>query len=149
MNKEQKEIDLLLSKGFEIQTKLFGKTKIWNTKPFTLKRLLELSNVYIKMDVKEQELTSDDLQTRIAEQYIAVNKNAYKCAEIISICVTDNCFVRLFLKHHFLKQITATQLKDFTMKLLSHSDYQSFITSIILLNGNRVTKPTAVVDQQG
>ena len=147
--KEQKELDLLLSKGFEIETKLFGKTKIWRTKSFALHRLLELSNIFLKMDVKEEQLTSDDLQTRIAEQYNAVNKNAYKCAKILAICVSDNYFLRLFLKYHFIRQITASQLKEFTMQLLSHSDYQNFITSIILLNGNRVTKPTAVVDQQG
>ena len=137
---EQIEIDHLTGKGFEIQTVLFGRPKIWRTKKMTLGRLIELSEIYITISVNESIYEKTDFHEIVAEQYISVNKDAKKAAQALAIAVTDHKWLRPFLVRHFLKNINAAELLVFATKLLKQGDYQNFILSIGLMNGNRITK---------
>lgn len=147
MEQEQKELDLLLGKGIEIETKLFGRKKVWRTKPMTAGRLLKMSDVHIKMIIDEEALNSGEFLREVSAQYQAVNKNAKKVAKVLAIAVSDNPLMIRFLTRHFLNNLTAAQLKDFAVALLKRSDYENFITSIVLMNGNRLTKANTVEQQ--
>lgn len=146
---EQKELNLLRSKGFTIETQLFGKPKIWRTKKMTLQRLIDLSNIYIKMHINQEALEGKDMGDMIAEQFNSVLKNAKKASKVLAIAVADGYWKRKFLAYHFLKNINPKELFEFTEKLIKQSDYQSFMTSIILMNGNRITKPQTIEKTKG
>lgn len=103
-------------------------------------RLLELSNIFIKMDLDENALNSNDLQEQIASQYQSVAKNAKKTVKVVAICVTDNPILRKFLEYYLLQNYTPKNLLDFAHNLLKTADYGNFIASIALMNGNRPTK---------
>jgi len=77
---EQEEIDLLKERGFSIKTKFLGKEINWQTKKMSLSRLVDLSDVYIKMQVDENAMYSDDIGDVIAEQFKSVKMNAKKAA---------------------------------------------------------------------
>ena len=64
---EQEEIDLLKERGFSIKTKFLGKEINWQTKKMSLSRLVDLSDVYIKMQVDENAMYSNDIGDVIAE----------------------------------------------------------------------------------
>ena len=66
---EQEEIDLLKERGFSIKTKFLGKEINWQTKKMSLSRLVDLSDVYIKMQVDENAMYSNDIGDVIAEQF--------------------------------------------------------------------------------
>ena len=139
--KEQSEIDLLLGKGFEINTVLFGRLKKWRTKKMCLGRLIELSDVFVKMKGDDEAESNLDF---IANQYVSVKNNAKLSARAMAICVTDKRWLRPFLVRHFLKNISSAELLDFAQKLLNQADYKNFILSIVLMNANRVTKAETV-----
>ena len=141
---EQLEINHLLSKGFEIKTFLFGKQIVWKTKKMTLGRLIELSNVYLKMKIDDSVFDKENIKDIISEQYQAVNKNGKNCAKIIAISVTDIKWLRPLLVRHFLRNISAAELLEIAKKLLAQGDYSNFILSIGLMNGNRITKPNQI-----
>ena len=141
---EQREIDLLKGKGFEVETKLFGKKKIWRTKKMTLGRLIMLSELFLKMEVNEDAMSSDDYRDVLSEQYKLVHDNAKRVAKVMAICVTDYKWLRPFLTWHFLDNINSSELAEFTSKLLMQADYQNFMTSTVLMNGNRITKANTV-----
>ena len=143
-NFEQNEINLLKGKGFEIKTKLFGRKRIWTTKKMSLKRLIDLSDVYIKMQVDEDKLYSEKLADTISEQFISVKKNGKRMAQILAIATSSNFLMRWFLTYHFLRFINPSELREYVEKLLKQGDYQNFITSIVLTNGNRITKPQTI-----
>lgn len=140
---EQEEINLLLDKGIEIKTNLDGVEKIHFTKKMTLKRLLELSDVYIKMQIDDVALMESD-NSFITEAILVINKNAKLAAKVLAISCEDDEDERVFLADYFLKTIDSKELLDITQKILKKSNYQDFISSIILMNGNRITKPTMI-----
>lgn len=144
MIKEQSELDLLRGKGFSIETNLFGKPRIWMTKKMSLSRLIDLSNIYIKMQVNTEAFESGEMMTVISEQFNSVLKNAKNASKVIAIATADGFLKRKWLARHFLKNLSSSELQEFAEKLIKQSDYQSFMTSIILMNGNRITKPQAI-----
>lgn len=140
---EQEEINLLLDKGIEIKTNLDGVEKSHFTKKMTLKRLLELSDVYIKMQIDDVALMESD-NSFITEAILVINKNAKLASKVLAISCEDDEDERVILADYFLKTIDSKELLDITQKILKKSNYQDFISSIILMNGNRITKPTMI-----
>lgn len=143
-NLEQDELDLLREEGHVFTTKHNGKEKTFRTKPMTLKRLLDLSDLYIKMKVDEDLINKGDMADFIAENYRSVNQNAKKAAKSIAISVSDNLVKRFFLSRYFMKAITPTELKEISDAIFKQSDYKNFMISIALMNGGRITKPTPI-----
>ena len=94
---EQEEIDLLKERGFSIKTKFFGKEINWQTKKMSLSRLVDLSDVYIKMQVDENAMYSNDIGEVIAEQFKSVKMNAKKASEALAIAVSNGFFNMLKL----------------------------------------------------
>lgn len=141
---EQEELNLLNSKGFEVPVKIFGFTKIFRCKKLSMGRLLELSNIFITMDLDEAALASDDFQEQIASQYQSVAKNAKKTVKAIAICLTDNYLLRKILEKYLMKAYTPNDLLAFAHNLLKTADYGNFIASIALMNGNRPTKANPI-----
>lgn len=140
-NQENNEINLLLGKGFQFQTVLFGKPKMWRTKKMTLGRLIEISKIALKITTK------DISENPISGFYNSVLDNAKFCAEVMATSVTDNKILRYFLTRHFLKNISAKELLDFANKRFQQSDYQNFIISTELMKADRITKPSPVEKQ--
>ena len=141
---EQEELNLLNNVGFEIPVKILWFTKVFRCKKLSMGRLLDLSNVFITMDLDEEALHSNDFQDQIASQYQSVAKNAKKTVKAIAICLTDNYLLRKFLQYHLLKEFTPKDLLGFAQNLLKTADYGNFISSIALMNGNRPTKATTI-----
>lgn len=146
---EQEELNILTGKGYEFETILFGKITKWQTGKMTLGKMLKLSNLFIKMKVNEEDFSSPDLQVQIAAQYEAVANNAKLCVDAIYVAIETefpkwirrfDFFYKPLIKKHLLNSINSKELKEFTNELLKNSDYQSFITSTVLMNGNRPTK---------
>ena len=141
---EQQEIDLLLNKGFEVKIKFFGKERTFKTLPMTGYRMIELSNEFIKMEVDEKAMYSDDFQEQISAQYQSVAKNGKRIGRIIGICLSDNNLMRKIISNRVLKTYTSKDLLEFTQKLIKQADYGTFIASTVLMNGSRITQATAV-----
>lgn len=141
---EQKEINLLLEKGFVINLNILGFEKSFRCRKLSMGVMLELSNVFIKMELDENALSSDNFQEQIAMQYQAVSKNAEKLAQVVAICIAKNPIKRYLVKRAVMNQYTPKDILDFAQKLLKESDYSNFITSIALMNGNRPTKAVQI-----
>lgn len=141
---EQKEINLLLDKGFEIKVKILGFDKVFRCRKLSMGVMLELSNIFIKMELDESALSSNDFQEQIAMQYQAVVKNAEKLAQVVAVCVTKNPIKRYLIKRAVMSQYTPKDIMEFAQNLLKESDYANFMTSIALMNGNRPTKANPI-----
>lgn len=141
---EQKEIDLLLGKGFKIKVRILGKDRIFHCRKLSMGVMLELANIFIKMELDENALSSQDFQNQIAMQYQAVVKNTEKLAQVVAVCVAKNPIKRYFIKRAVMKQYTPKDIVEFAQNLLKESDYANFITSIALMNGNRPTKANPI-----
>lgn len=141
---EQKEIDLLLSNSFKVPIKLFGFKFNLQVRKLSVGVLLELSNIFIKMDLDEKTLESQDLGDQINAQYNTVHKNAVHAVRVISVALTSNKVFRYFIERALLKQLTPKELLSFAQNLLKASDYSNFMISIALMNGNRLTMPEAI-----
>ncbi|MCT4151281.1 hypothetical protein HZP59_08545 [Elizabethkingia anophelis] len=148
-NLEQEEISLLLGNGYEFQTIFLGKQRTWKTGKITLGKMVRLSDVYIKMKVDEEALTSESLSESIPAQYQAVRDNARLCIDAVYIAIESELpkwmkrwkfLLKPFIKKHFLNSFDSAELLEFTMQLLKSSNYQNFMTSTALMNGNRPTK---------
>lgn len=146
---EQEELNILTGKGYEFETILFGKITKWHTGKMTLGKMLKLSQLFIKMKVNEDDFSNPDLQVQIAAQYETVANNAKLCVDAIYISIETEFpkWIRRFdfiykplIKKHLLNSVNSKELKSFTDALLRNADYQSFITSTVLMNGNRPTK---------
>lgn len=136
---EQEEINLLTGKGFEFQTLFLGRKINWTIGKITLGKMFKLSDVFIKMKVDEEALTNSDLSIQIPAQYQSVRDNAKLCAEAVAIAVESN-IPKWILKRHFLNSLDANEISKFAIELLKFSNYQNFMTSTVLMNGNRPTK---------
>ncbi|KUY28014.1 hypothetical protein [Elizabethkingia ursingii] len=162
---EQEEISILLSRGYEFETVFNGKSRAWNTGKMTLGKMTLLSDVFIKMNIDEEAFTSEDLSISIPAQYQSVRDNAKLCVEAIIISIGDQYkedipdkykklprFIKKYIKRetvkishdelmdHFLNSFDSDDLLNFSMGLLKSSNYQNFMTSTALMNGNRPTK---------
>lgn len=165
-NKEQEEINLLTGNGFQFETTFFGRKIQWNIGKITLGKMFQLSDVFIKMKVDEESVYSTDLSVQIPAQYQSVRDNAKLCAEAVAIAVEDQYwevlpkstpkwvpeFIKKRIKKvsekipldvltdHFFNSLDATETSKFALELLKFSNYQNFMTSTVLMNGNRPTK---------
>lgn len=146
---EQEEINLLLGKGYAFETFFWGKKRTWRIGKITLGKMIKLSDVFIKMKIDEEALTSGELAETISAQYQAVRDNAKLSVDAVYIAIESELpkwmlkykfFMEPIIKKHFLKSFNSEDLLEFTLELLKFSNYQNFMTSIALLNGNRPTK---------
>ncbi|WP_139366405.1 hypothetical protein [Elizabethkingia anophelis] len=115
--------------------------------------MVRLSDVYIKMKVDEQALTSESLSESIPAQYQAVRDNARLCIDAVYVAIESELpkwmkrwkfLLKPFIKKHFLNSFDSAELLEFTMQLLKSSNYQNFMTSTALMNGNRPTKAKSI-----
>lgn len=136
---EKEELELLTGKGYEFETSLFGKKIVWKIGKITIGKMFRLSKIFIQIKVDEDSIGNADLSIQIPAQYEAVRVNAKLCAEVIAEAV-ESKFPKWFLRWHFLNSLNSKEVVDFAFELLKFSDYQNFITSMALMNGNRPTK---------
>lgn len=146
---EQEELNILTGKGYEFETILFGKKRKWSTGKMTLGKMLKLSQVFIKMKVDESEISNQDLSIQIPAQYELVRNNAKLAIEAVYMAIESEfpkwikalkLITKPLIKKHLLNSLNSEELAKFTLELLKNSDYQNFIISTVLMNGNRPTK---------
>lgn len=142
-NLEKEELNLLTGEGYSFETKLFGKTKKWTIGKIPMGKMLRLSKIFIQIKVDEESISSEDISIQIPAQYEAVRNNADLCARAIAEAV-DSRFPKWFLRWHFLNSLNSQEVKDLSFELLKFSDYQNFMISMALMNGNRPTKAKAI-----
>lgn len=138
-NLENEEIKLLTGEGYSFETKFFGKKRKWTIGKIPMGKMLKLSKIFIQIKVDEEAISSEDLSIQIPAQYEAVRNNAMLCAEVIAVAV-ESKLPKWFLKRHFLNSLNSQDVKDLAFELLKFSDYQNFMISMALMNGNRPTK---------
>lgn len=141
---EKEELELLRGKGFEIKLKILFWIFIFHSKKMTLKRLLDLSSIFLKMEINHEALVSEDYQVRLSEQYHVVNRNAKKASEVIAICICDSWVMRKVLRYFIMKNFTSENMLEFSHNLLKMASFSNFISSIVLIDGNRPTKATTI-----
>lgn len=165
-NQEQEELKILTGKGYEFETILNGKVHRWNTGKITLGKMLKLSQVFIKMKIDESEIFNPELSIQIPAQYESVRENASLCAMAVAISVEGTTrdiypynffnylpgFIKKHIKKkseeipvselqkHFLETLSSADLLSFTKEMLKNAELQNFMTSTVLMNGNRPTK---------
>jgi len=148
-NQEQEELNILSGKGYEFETVFFGKITKWHTGKMTLGKMIKLSQVFIKINVDEKEIFNNDMSIQIPAQYKSVTDNAKICVEAVYIAIETEFpkWVRRFefiykplIKKHLLNSLNSEELSKFAIHLLKNSDYKNFLSSTVLMNGNRPTK---------
>ena len=75
---EKEEINLLNGKGFDIKVNIWGKDRNFKCRKLSKGLLLQLSEIFITMEIDEQGLSSEDFAEQLATQYQSVYKNARK-----------------------------------------------------------------------
>lgn len=137
---EAQELQLLNGKnGLSIETKLFGRKKVWKATFFPLGLMDKQSELYHRLEVDYSE---SNLAAMMAKN---VKKNAALCAEIIAITILGKPWkiflFRRILKRHFLWNVNSEMLLYFTNQLFNATNYKDFMTSIGSLSVNTVTRP--------
>lgn len=140
---ESEELKLLTGEGYGFETKLFGRILKWSIGKIPMGKMLRLSKIFIQIKVDEEAISSEDLSIQIPAQYEAVRNNALLCAKVIAEAV-DSRLPKIFLQWHFLNSLNSQDVKDLAFELLKFSDYQNFMISMALMNGNRPTKAKAI-----
>lgn len=136
---EKEELELLVGEGYSFETTLLGKKKTWNIGKLSMGKMLRLSKISIKIKVDEEALSNSDLSIQLPAQYESVRDNAELLAEAVAIAV-ESWMPKWFLKWHFLNSLNSEEIMKFSLELLKFSNYQNFMTSTVLMNGNRPTK---------
>lgn len=136
---EKEELELLVGEGYSFSTTWFGKEKTWKIGKITMGKMLKLAAISIKIKVDEESLSNSDLSVQLPAQYEAVRDNAKLLAEAVAIAV-ESKLPKWFLKWHFLNSLNSQEIMNFSLELLKFSNYQNFMTSTVLMNGNRPTK---------
>lgn len=126
-----------------LKTKFFGIKKNWKLSKLSLGKMFKLSEKYIQL--KYEKLEDIEPENQLASQIESVKNNAKICADIMAIAV-DSWLPKWYLKKHFLKNVNSRELKNFAQIILKQSDYGNFMLSIVLMNGNRITKPKDAVE---
>ncbi len=142
-NIEKEELNLLTGDGYKFSTTLLGKKLEWHIGKIPIGKMLRLSKIFIQIKVDEEAISSEDLRIQFPAQYEAVRNNAELCAKAIAEAV-DSWIPKRILKWHFLNTMNSEEVKDVAFQLLKFSDYQNFMTSMVLMNGNRPTKATPI-----
>lgn len=140
---EKEELELLVGDGYSFETIFLGKKRSWNIGKLSMGKMLRISAISIKIKVDEEALSNADLSVQLPAQYEAVRDNAGLLAEAVAVAV-ESKLPKWFLKWHFLNSLNSKEIMDFSLELLKFSNYQNFMTSIILMNGNRPTKAMTV-----
>lgn len=138
-NLEKEEINLLTGEGYKFKTKFFGKEIEWTIGKIPIGKMLKLSKIFIQIKVDEEAISSEDLRIQFPAQYEAVRNNAELCVTAVSEAV-ESKLPKWLIKWHFLNTLNSEEIKDIAFQLLKFSDYQNFMTSMVLMNGNRPTK---------
>lgn len=142
---ERNELDLLNGKnGLAIETRLFGKRKIWKATFFPLGLMDRQSQLYHRLKLDKGFYDNTAPVTNVVAK--AVRDNAKICAEIIAITVLGKPW-KIFLfkwcmKRHFLWQVDSGRLLAFTNDLFKANRYTDFMTSIALMSVSKTTTPT-------
>lgn len=145
MNKELKENELLLGRAeVVLTTEFFGRPIRWKLSKMTLRKMLQMSEIYNKIEVDDKIL--EESPDQLAYQYEAVRKNAKLVAEVIAVAVKSR-LPKWILKWYFFRTINSGELQDFVVRVLKESNYANFTTSIFLLNSNRITKPKRIEEE--
>lgn len=163
---EKEELELLVGDGYSFETIFLGKKKTWHIGKITMGKMLKLAAISIKINVDEESLSNSDLSVQLPAQYEAVRDNAELLAEAVAVAVEDEYrevlpkkYPRWLpevitkhikkekelipvdeLKEHFLNSLNSEEIMKFSLELLKFSNYQNFMTSTVLMNGNRPTK---------
>ncbi len=140
---EKEELELLVGQGYSFTTTFLGKEKTWHIGKLSMGKMLKISKISIKIKVDEESLSNADLSIQLPAQYEAVKDNAGLLAEAVAIAV-ESKLPKWFLKWHFLNSLDSKEIMDFSLELLKFSNYQNFMTSTVLMNGNRPTKAMTV-----
>lgn len=143
---EKEELELLIGNGYSFKTEWFGKEKVWHIGKITMAKMLKLAAISIKIKVDEEALSNSDLSVQLPAQYEAVRDNAGLLAEAVSIAV-ESKLPKWLLRWHFLNSLNSKEIMDFSLELLKFSNYQNFMTSTVLMNGNRPTKAMPIEKQ--
>jgi len=136
---EKEELGLLTGQGFSFETLLFGKKREWRIGKLSMGKMLKIAAISIKIKVDEEALSNSDLSVQLPAQYEAVRDNAELLAEAVAIAV-ESKLPKWLLKWHFLNSLNSEEIMKFSLELLKFSNYQNFMTSTVLMNGNRPTK---------
>ncbi|WP_213279324.1 hypothetical protein [Chryseobacterium indologenes] len=136
---EKEELELLTGQGFSFETLLFGKKREWRIGRLSMGKMLKIAAISIKIKVDEEALSNSDLSVQLPAQYEAVRDNAELLAEAVAIAV-ESKLPKWLLKWHFLNSLNSEEIMKFSLELLKFSNYQNFMTSTVLMNGNRPTK---------
>lgn len=136
---EKEELELLVGEGYSFETIFFGKKKTWNIGKLSMGKMLRISRISIKIKIDEEALSNSDLSIQLPAQYEAVRDNAGLLAETVAVAV-ESTLPKWFLKWHFLNSLNSEEIMKFSLELLKFSNYQNFMTSTVLMNGNRPTK---------
>ena len=136
---EKEELELLVGEGYSFETVFLGRKKTWNIGKLSMGKMLRISKISIKIKVDEEALSNSDLSVQLPAQYEAVRDNAKLLAEAVAIAV-ESKLPKYILKWHFLNSLNSKEIMDFALELLKFSNYQNFMTSTVLMNGNRPTK---------
>lgn len=142
LEKELQELDLLLGNGGKLNS---GNRQI-QLQRMNLGRILSISREAIQMHVDEEALTSQDLADITREQYQAVTRNTERCAKIVALASTPAYQNEDLIKNEtarILEEMTPKELNEAFVKIIKTADLTNFITSIFLMNGNRITRPQA------
>lgn len=143
---EKEELDLLVGEGFSFETIFLGKKKTWHIGKITMGKMLKIAAISIKIKVDEEALSNTDLSIQLPAQYEAVRDNASLLAEAVAVAV-ESKLPKWFLKWHFLNSLSSEEIMKFSLELLKFSNYQNFMTSTVLMNGNRPTKAMPIENQ--
>lgn len=126
-----------------LTTKIFGIKKTWTIGKMTLKRNLELSKLYARIQVDQQSYESDDLGQQLSSQYKAVRDNSWLIAKVIATAV-DSWVPVWLLRWHFYRKIDSWELLEFAQTVLETSGFKNFMMSIFLMDGSRISKPKKI-----
>lgn len=170
---EKEELELLVGEGYSFNTIWLGKEKTWHIGKITMGKMLKLAAISIKIKVDEDALSNSDLSVQLPAQYEAVRDNAELLAEAVAVAIPTEYrevlpkkyphwlpkFITKHikketeaipveeLKEHFLNSLDSKEIMDFSLELLKFSNYQNFMTSTVLMNGNRPTKAMPIENQ--
>jgi hypothetical protein len=146
MEKEKKELDILIDRGVKFTTTKkilrFGKKeREWVIKQPYLGTLDHISSVSINMKIDESLIQENPL----LESKIIALENAKHASKVVAIAVINNYNgIKLFsglLARYFMWRLTPSKLLQIALLIQSISNFSDFTNSIRLMTASRTTKP--------
>jgi hypothetical protein len=144
MNVEKKAAETLSDRGVYWKLPSFWFLRIIGkktvrviVKPIRLGTLLELSRIYAALDIKPEDLEKDP-------HGLILNNTRALCT-IAAVCILNSKLkIRLFsglLARFLLSRLTANNLLEIMMFIVTYSGVTAFTTTIRLIGEMRVTTP--------